>query len=302
LTESVAAGVLNETKVQLNPAPDYVFESGDQLVVIAENETKLAIGDKGSVKAEVINQSLGMNLQLESTLILGSNLGMDLLLMELDADSLPSSRVVLVNTEVNLKYVAFRNISLEVVLADPTKRQVLEELNVNDFNHIIIVANREALREQEADARTLLTLLHVRALTNESSNINIVSEILDDHNRELAETSRADDFIVSDKVVSHVIAQLSENKHLATIFKSLFSREGGKISLSPASYYVTTGVPVSFDTVVEAALRKEQSAIGYRLHSLKSEPGEMHGVRLNPSRREEITYSSEDSIILIDHR
>jgi len=302
LTESVATGVLNETKVQLNPAPDYVFESGDQLVVIAENETKLAIGDKGSVKAEVINQSSGMNLQLESTLILGSNLGMDLLLMELDADSLPSSRVILVNTEVNLKDVAFRNISLEVVLADPTKRQVLEELNVNEFNHIIIVANREALREQEADARTLLTLLHVRALTNEGSNINIVSEILDDHNRELAETSRADDFIVSDKVVSHVIAQLSENKHLAPLFNALFSGEGGKISLSPASSYITTGVPVSFDTVVEAALRKEQSAIGYRLHSLKSEPGEMHGVRLNPSRGEEITYTTEDSIILIDHR
>jgi hypothetical protein len=99
-----------------------------------------------------------------------------------------------------------------------------------------------------------------------------------------------------------VIAQLSENKHLAPLFNSLFSGEGGKISLSPASSYITTGVPVSFDTVVEAALRKDQSAIGYRLHSLKSEPGEMHGVRLNPSRREEITYSLEDSIILIDHR
>jgi Trk K+ transport system NAD-binding subunit len=302
LDTSVAIGVSNGKIVTLNPEPDYTIASGDKVIVIAEDETKLGFSAVPSIDESSISHTAGLQDKLESTLILGANSSMDLLLEELDMDSLAGSKVVVINSEVELREITFRNIDLEIILEDPTKRQVLDEVGISNFNHIIIVANRDSLDEQAADARTLLTLLHVRALSIEGQGINIVSEILDDHNRELAETTRADDFIVSDKIVSHVISQLAENKHLAPIFNELFSSEGSRITMVPVSNYVKTHVPVSFDTVIEAALRVGQSAIGYRLHSMKSEPGEMHGVRLNPDRKAKVQFCNEDSLVVLSNR
>jgi hypothetical protein len=191
------------------------------------------------------------------------------------------------------------NIQLTIVEQDPTKRKVLEAVDVASFDHIIIVANRDLNDVQHADAKTLHTLLLVRSLTSSNNHINIVSEILDDHNRKLAETSRADDFIVSDKIVSHVIAQIAVNKHLSPVFNTLFAAGGKRISMVPVENYVRTGVPVTFDTVVASALRAGKSAIGYRLETLKNEPGSMHGVRLNPDRKATVEFSKGDTLVVL---
>ena len=61
----------------------------------------------------------------------------------------------------------------------------------------------------------------------------IVSEMMDIRNRALAQIARADDFIVSDKLVSLMMSQLSENKHLEQVFKVLFSSEGSEIYIRP---------------------------------------------------------------------
>ena len=44
----------------------------------------------------------------------------------------------------------------------------------------------------------------------------------DDRNRELAQVTKADDFVVSDKLISLLMTQLSENRHLAQVFADLF--------------------------------------------------------------------------------
>lgn len=302
LEESVLAGYTSNHRVVLNPNPSYVFTAEDKGIVLAEDDEKLGLTSIAAIQENYTSDVADNQVPLESTLILGANEAMALLLQELDLDSVTGSKVVLINPEVDLREVTFNNIELELIMADPTKRQVLEDIQINRFNHVIIVANRESMGTQEADARTLLTLLHVRALTKENPSINIVSEVRDDHNRELAESGRADDFIVSDKIVSHVIAQLSQNKHLGPVLNSLFSGAGSRITISPITNYVKTGVPVTFDTLVESALRRGESAIGYRLHSLRSEPGEMHGVRLNPNRKAQVHFSESDALVVLSHR
>ena len=91
-------------------------------------------------------------------------------------------------------------------------RAVLDELKVHTYHHVITLGYSDKLGPQEADAITLITLLHLRALAEkQSQRFSIVSEMLDARNRELAEVARADDFIVGDKLVSQLLAQMSEN-------------------------------------------------------------------------------------------
>ena len=78
---------------------------------------------------------------------------------------------------------------------------------------------------QPADTRTLVTLLHLRKIAEDAGkHINVVSEMIDVRNRELAEVTRADDFVVSNKLVSLMLAQASENEHLAAISRTCSTR------------------------------------------------------------------------------
>ena len=88
--------------------------------------------------------------------------------------------------------------------------------------------------------------------------------MIDVRNRELAEVTRADDFVVSNKLVSLMLAQASENEYLSAIFDDLLDEKGSEIYMRPVDDYVAIDRPVIFYTVAEAARRRGEVAIGYR--------------------------------------
>jgi hypothetical protein len=183
---------------------------------------------------------------------------------------------------------------------DFSTRPVLDELQLQTYDHIIVLAYSDTLEAQRADAMTLLTLLHVRQIADENHHqYSIVSEILDQRNRELAESSRADDFIVSDRLVSLLMAQVSENKALNEVFNDFFDPIGAEIFLKPATDYVAAGVTISFYTVVEAARRRGEVAIGYRVGALESDEAHDYGVVVNPAKSRSVTFAPNDQVIVL---
>jgi hypothetical protein len=128
---------------------------------------------------------------------------------------------------------------------------------------------------------------------------SIVSEMLDVRNRELAEVTQADDFIVSDKLVSLMLAQIAENKALAALFNDLFDAAGVEPYLRPAEDYVKLGQPLNFYTVVEAARQRGQVAIGYRLQAEAANAARNYGVTLNPAKSGRLTFSAGDRIVVL---
>ena len=59
------------------------------------------------------------------------------------------------------------------------------------------------------------------------------------------------------------------------------------------------GKPVTFYTVLEAARRKGQTAIGYRLLAEASAPERAFGVHLNPEKSMPVTFSEHDRVIVL---
>ena len=185
------------------------------------------------------------------------------------------------------------------VEGETTERATLAGVQPETFNHIILLSDTSG-DVQEADARTLITLLHLRNLAQEAgSDFSIVSEMLDIRNRALAEIARADDFIVSDKLVSLLLSQISENKHLDKVFKDLFDPEGSEIYLKPIKDYVPLGQPLDFYTLLEAAADRGETAIGYRIMALAHDSGEAYGVKMNPAKSSQVTFAAEDKIIVL---
>lgn len=193
-----------------------------------------------------------------------------------------------------------RNASLAWSAGDTTHRNTLDALQVDSYDHVVILSYSEVFDPQRADARTLVTLLHLRDIASRSGHrFSIVSEMLDLRNRSLAEVTRADDFIVSDRLVSLYLTQIAENKALHAVFEDIFDAEGSEVYLRPAGDYVLTGAPVTFYTVVESARRRREVAIGYRRRAAANDAAAGYGVVVNPAKADAVTFDPADHVIVI---
>jgi hypothetical protein len=193
------------------------------------------------------------------------------------------------------------NATLSFREGDTTSRRLLEELVAEGYDHAVIMAAADTLDDQRADARTLVTLLHLRDITAaRGSALPIVTEMLDVRNRNLAQRTNADDFIVSERLVSEMLAQLSESPELDAVFADMFDPAGSEIYLRPASdYVVLDGSPIDFYTVVEAARRRGEVALGYRLLALAEDPTRAYGVVLNPDKAVPVTLAEQDLVVVL---
>lgn len=297
---STVIGFATAGHAHLNPDPGTILLAEADIVLIAEDDSAITLASSPPPDESAITAQRDDTVELERTLVLGSNVGLPQLLRELNEYSARGSTVTVVAETEPPPLKPFSNISVECITADPTRRQVLNELNAHTYDHVIVLASKDTHDPQHADARTLITLLHLRDIAERSgSKLNVVSEMLDDRNRELAEVTKADDFIVSDRLVSLLLSQVSENHHLIEVFDNLFSANGAEIYLRPVEWYVTPGAETSVATVAESARRRGETAIGYKINDLASLSDRRAGVCVNPRKDERLRFTADDKIIVV---
>ncbi len=292
----------------MNPPIDGRIESGDQLFLIAEDDDKIQLSGLARLPIdESLIQQGGKSSkpQPEKALILGWNRSGATIIRELDNYVAKGSQVTVVSDiyeldkQIKLDSGKLTNQKIVVQEGNIRDRALLEKLEATEYDHVIVLAYNH-LEPQEADAITLVTLLHLRDIAErDETPFSIVSEMLDLRNRELAEAAKVDDFIVSEHLVSLMMAQLSEDAELMGVFTDMFDPEGAEIYLKPVSDYVVTGQPVNFYTVAEAARRRGETAIGYRVMSESHNAEKAYGVHTNPNKSEKISFSAEDKIIVV---
>jgi voltage-gated potassium channel Kch len=225
--DSVVIGMISGGDVTLNPPADRVYAAGEKLIVIAADDNLIRAGAPGTPDAAAISAAETRIETPERALMLGCNKSLHSMLEELDRYVVPGSTVTVVADVSAPEFGPYKNVAVSFIPGDTTSRALLESLRVHEFEHIIVLADKDHLEPQRADAKTLITLLHLRDMaTGLGVELNVVSEMLDDRNRELAEVTQADDFIVSDKLISLMLSQISENDRLNDVFQALFSSAG----------------------------------------------------------------------------
>ena len=294
--------------VKMSPAMDTRIQPGDNIFAIAEDDDKILLANLPRVPVEeslIHTNGKVTKPKPERTLILGWNRSGTTIVRELDHYVAKGSQLTIVSQVYDLEQQLKRDIGkltsqkLTVIEGDIRDRDLLEKLQVTEYDHVIVLAYSH-LDVQEADAITLVTLLHLRDIAEKDETpFSIISEMLDLRNRELAEAAKVDDFIVSDHLISLMMAQLSENADLMGVFTDMFDPEGAEVYLKPIGDYVATEQPVNFYTVVEAAKRRGETAIGYRLMSESHNAEKAYGVHTNPKKSEKVLFKPEDKLIVI---
>ncbi len=297
-----------EGRVHLNPSPNRVFSPGEKAIIIAEDDASIKISStpavcaKDSILPVVVREPCP-----ERTLILGWNRRGPLIATELARYVAPGSLLTIAadtpqfEREASSLAVPGSGFTVEYRVIDTSSRTALEALDVPSYDHVLVLGYSDDMPAQSADTRTLVTLLQLRKIAERAGkHVSVVSEMIDVRNRELAEVTRADDFVVSNKLVSLMLAQTSENEYMAAIFGELLDEEGSEIYLRPLSDYVAIDRPVNFHTIALSALRRGEIAIGYR-RQRENDPDERNlgGVTVNPNRSDMISFDKNDMVIVL---
>lgn len=295
--------------VELNPPLDSVIEEDDQLVVIAEDDVDLVYFKKERkiTTLKYNPNSSESGFETHKTLILGWNSNTKIVVKELDNYVRMGSELFVMAecdeaTVEKIKSLGaeLKNQKFKFVHADINDRNELNKINFKNFDHIILVSYSDNYPVQEADAITLITLMHVRdILTKINHKTSLVTEMLDYKNRALADLNKADDFIISDRIISLILAQISENKELAIVFEDLFDADGNEIYIKPYKEYMEANTTTNFYSIIHSASQRKEVAFGYIKSKYMDDPSNSYGVVLNPTKSEEITFGDDDKIIVI---
>ncbi|MFD5141748.1 NAD-binding lipoprotein [Streptomyces sp. NPDC058401] len=319
---SSAVGLLHGGgSVTLNPDPGTAIGPADRIIVISRDDDTAVRADVAALVEETaIVTAVPVTARAERLLLLGWNRRAPLVIEQLDQHVGPGTTLDVVALGMDAatggapEVTAVRSrLDVSFHEGDITDPLALAKLDVPSYDGVIVIGETGPEDEDapmaspapvtdpqaRADDRTLVALLHLRAIGDAAQReLALTTEMSDDGNRLLAPARGGADFIVSGRLISLLMTQISESPYLAEVFEELFRAEGHEFHLKPATDYVRAGSEVPFATAVESARRRGECAVGYRLRALSTTaPG--HGVRINPDKRERVRFSGEDWLIVL---
>jgi ion channel POLLUX/CASTOR len=289
---STLIGIANANgTVQLNPPPGKIITSTDQLIVVAADDDTVVWDGDGRIPAGgMANHSPAAPQPIRVLMVGWGHLG-EVVIRELDEFVGDGSTIDVVADPEIVELPDAQ--SIPTVHATVTVRagslDAAASLDTSGYDQVIVLGYRDRLDIDDADSRTLLTLLSLRRTL--SADARIVGEILDPANVVLAQSTGADDFIVSDELVALMVAQLSEQPLLQAVFDDLFDAEGSAIVCNPVDWY-TTNLGCTWGDLAGAAVDRNETAIGLRTD-------ETGAVRLNYPKSDVMRLSEADQLIVI---
>lgn len=300
-------GLCDDTGVvRLNPEMDTVIDDKALAVIVADDREAISIGAEARplVDETAMRTRNPVKEAVERALILGWNRRGPAIVRELSFYMAPGSEILVAastpNFEQDLSQLKLLKpgVELKYTATDTRDRHALEAIGAASYDRIIVLACSDNLAPQPADTQTLVTLLHLREIATATGKRGIlVSEMADIRNRQLAAVTRADDFVVSNRLVSLMLAQASESQFTSAIFKDLLDEDGSEIYMRPIENVISTERPADFYTIIEACRRHGETAFGYcRPRGDKANPS---GVMLNPSKSQTLDYKPGDYIVVL---
>jgi len=300
--KSAFVGLFRNGKTMLNPAADVVYEQDDKVIVISEDDDTIFL-DGHPEKVDVSHIAPKTKIKNKSK--------KNILAVGYNEESLNVLEAMCPYIEKGTQFTMITRSSIDLSLAcktrvdpkvqftfingDTTDYDVLNQVDYSNLDAIIIFSNGD-LEPEKADSATLLTVLNIREIQKERQlDIPIIIEIVLNRNEAVLQYASVDDFIISNVLSNKLLCQISENRYLSQVFLDLFDEEGSEVYIKKAENYVPLNQPVNFYTVVESALRRNETAIGY----FKKCERRSDGIILNPAKSDLVVFDPGDSIIVV---
>ncbi len=300
--------------MQINPSNEITIEETARLIVLASDDSALSVRPEWQhPTAPGPTAGHSTEIDIERELVIGCNSKLPTLIAEYADYVAPGSRIDVVPgdtdsaalaTVSSLGRVGESGLEVRMLDLDPAEVADLQSLNLSDYCNVILLSqDHEVAPEEWIDTETLMVLLQVQRIVRqipEPERPKLVVEILGSESRELVTSSGVREFVISNRMISMLVAQISETPELEQVYDDLFDEAGSELYLKPASYYFD-GLPVSrtFGEIVAAAQTREEIAIGVKVGASEHDADANFGVRLIPGLSETIRLAPDDSIVVV---
>lgn len=199
-------------------------------------------------------------------------------------------------------------ISVNLLEKDCLNIEELMSVRPFEYDNIVILAGSgaddEPIDAGRIDSENIVALLLLRRIFSqypqESRNTKLITEILDSQNDALVAKAGVQDVIISNRLVSMIMSQISESRDIEKVYDDIFQEDGSEIYLKPATlYFDQLPIEVSFADLMALARNRDEVCLGIKLKALESSKADNNGVKLIPEKNTRYTLRPEDSLVVL---
>jgi len=313
-SDGIPIGVCNQDgQIILNPPKDRIMEDNVQLIMLADDDSNIVFEQEPVALANHYEQSLKKHTpETEKELLLGWA-SKAKIIIEQYADYLPDNSIIdiivpqltpQVSQEVQALNEKLKHTRISVFEKNLIQIEDLMSLNPLKYNTIIILSP-ENVDTEAADAENICILLQLRSLfnqfrTQQKNQTKIITEVSDSKNMELIAYTGVNDLIISNRLISMMLAQISENRKTYRLYDQLLKESGSEIYIKPIDLYFQS-IPdqVTFADIIQAAQKRDEICIGIKIKALEKDFEANFGIQINPHKMKTFELQDGDSFVVL---
>ena len=180
----------------------------------------------------------------------------------------------------HLEPVPLEEYSTVMILADQSRENDMMHSDSHSLSSLLLIRDLQKLK-RAAKRKALMGGSHKLADAlgkwNKAKELKcaVVCEILDSRTQETIsgneKVSLSSDFVQSNKMISQVLAMVSEDRNVKHILSQLLGVEGANIMVKSARFFCMAHEELSFMMLQKRALRLDKILLGYQHHSKSGE-------------------------------
>ncbi len=311
--DGIPLGVYNDKDgIILRPGKEYILKTEDQILILAEDDSTINFENSSIHKVnelQLVNSNLGQ--KQKKILILGwHNLAEIFINESVDYLKEGSSFDVhvkdpneeLINRISELKEL-YRGFKIELCNSDALNfEQLLESKPFNYDNIIILSQDLNEQRADKIDSDTLIILLLLRKIKSNlpETHTKIITQVLNSENQEIITQTDVDDFIISNKLITMILAQLSEQPLIMKFYEDIFSEDGSEIYVKSIGLYADNfPINTTFGDLIHLADQRNEICLGIRKGDESKNATSNFGVTLNLDKNEKVTLEEGDFLVVL---
>jgi hypothetical protein len=298
----------------VNPSADTIVKAGDEVLILADDDSTIEYRTEPVATARDLPLAdHRVRHAVEHELIVGWNPKAPILIEQYADYVLEGSRIdVLIEHPTEQQRAAITDLQgsidklhITLIESSPLHIETFEELDPFKYDNIVILSQGGIDVEPETtDSETIIILLLLRRIFEASperaSRTTLISEVMDSRNQELVARAGVHDFIISNRLVSMLLAQISEQRDIKAVYDDLFEEAGSEIYLKPVSlYFDEFPVEASFADLMRIAQKRQEACLGIKLKIHERELSNNFGVKLIPEKNTSYTLNRDDCLVVL---
>lgn len=298
-------------EILINPSGNKILEKDDDILILADDDSTIDFQKKAVATPTAYPLKPGKISQiLENELIIGYNKKVPCIIEQYADYVLDGSRVDImlqdpsleIREKINTLQQEHPNLKISIIESDPLDLESLKATQPCNRNNILILSSDD--NSEKSDAKTILILLLLRKIVAEHDGdkveTRLITEVMDSENQNLISDVGVRDFIISNRFISMLLAQISEEPDIKKVYDDLFEEDGSEIYLKPISLYFEQ-IPddLTFADCIAISRLRNEICLGIKTIDQEGDADKNYGIQLIPEKNKKFKLKPNDHLVVI---